>query len=83
MRLAYAMMYNKSQSQTLQKVLLDITEPPFSHGQLYDAMSQVRNCKNIAMYLTDEQLIMSGDSPTCHMPTVNNIVYQDVLSLND
>jgi len=46
-------------------------------------MSQVRDCKNIAMYLTDEQLIMSGDSPTGHIPTVNNIVYQDVLSLND
>jgi hypothetical protein len=43
----------------------------------------VRDCKNIAMYLTDEQLFMSGDSPTDHMPTVNNIVYQDVLSLND
>ncbi len=77
LRLAYAMTYNKSQSRTLQK------EPPFSHGQLYVAMSQVRDCKNIAMYLTDEQLIMSGDSPTGHMPTVNDIVYQDVLSLND
>ncbi len=64
-------------------MLLDITEPPFSHGQLYVAMSRVRNCKNIAMYLMDKQLIMSGDSPTGHMPTVNNIVYQDVLSLND
>lgn len=83
LRLAYAMTYNKSQSQTLQKVLLDITQPPFSHGQLYVAMSRVRDCKNIAMYLTDEQLIMSGDSSTGHMPTVNNIVYQDVLSLND
>jgi len=52
-------------------------------GQLYVAMSRVRDCKNIAMYLKDEQLIMSGDSSTGHMPTVNNIVYQDVLSLND
>jgi hypothetical protein len=64
-------------------VLLDITQPPFSHGQLYIAMSRVRDSKNIAMYLTDEQLIMSGDSPTGQMPTVNNIAYQDVLSLND
>ena len=67
----------------LLMVLLDITQPPFSHGQLYVAMSRVRDCKNIAMYLTDEQLIMSGDSSNGHMPTVNNIVYQDVLSLND
>jgi hypothetical protein len=64
-------------------VLFDITEPSFSHGQLYIAMSRVRDCKNIAIYLMDEQLIMSGDSPTGHMPTVNSIVYQDVLSLND
>jgi hypothetical protein len=31
LRLAYAMTYNKSQSQTLFKVLLDITSPPFCH----------------------------------------------------
>ncbi len=39
LHLAYDMTYNKSQSQTLQKVLLDISEPPFNHGQLYVAMS--------------------------------------------
>jgi ATP-dependent DNA helicase PIF1 len=42
LRLAYAMTYNKSQSQTLTKLLLDITTPPFSHGQLYVALSQVQ-----------------------------------------
>ncbi len=30
LRLAYAITYNKSQSQTLSKVLLDITTPPFT-----------------------------------------------------
>jgi hypothetical protein len=77
------MTYNKSQSQTLFKVLLDITSPPFSHGQLYVALSRVRDCKNIIMYFTEEQLTMSSDSRlTDFMPTVNNIVYQDVLVLN-
>ncbi len=62
LRLAYAMTYNKSQSQSLFKVLLDITSPPFSHGQLYVALSRVRGCKNIVMYLTEDQLTMSSDS---------------------
>jgi hypothetical protein len=82
LHLAYAMTYNKSQSQTQQKVLLDITSPPFSHGQLYVALSRIRNCKKIVMYLTEEQLIVSSDSPTSYMPTAHNIVYQDVLALN-
>jgi ATP-dependent DNA helicase PIF1 len=82
LHLAYAMTYNKSQSQTLVKVLLNITSPPFSHGQLYVALSQVRDCKNICMYLTDEQITMSSYGLSVMMPTVNNIVYQDVLVLN-
>jgi hypothetical protein len=74
---------NKSQSQTLFKLLLDITSPPFTHGQLYVALSQVRDCKNIVMYLTEEQLMMSSDSTLMDFtPTINNIVYQDVLVLN-
>ena len=56
LRLAYAMTYNKSQSQTLSKVRLDVTSPPFSHGQLYVALSRVRDCRNIVMYLKREQL---------------------------
>ena len=47
----------------------------------YVALSRVRDCKNIAMYLTDEQLIVSDESGHI-VPTVNNIVYQDVLALN-
>jgi ATP-dependent DNA helicase PIF1 len=81
--LAYAITYNKSQSQSLFKVLLDITSPPFSHRQLYVALSRVCDCKNIVMYLTEEQLTMSIDSRLMDfMPTINNIVYQAVLVLN-
>lgn len=82
LRLAYAMTYNKCQSQTLVKVLLDITNPPFSHGQLYVALSRVRDSTKIAMYVRDDQLTTSIDAKTGYMPTIENIAYQEVLKLN-
>jgi hypothetical protein len=82
LRLAYAMTYNRSQSHTLPKVLLDITSPPFSHGQLYIALSHVGDYNNIRFYVTEDQLMQSNISCTGFMPTVNNIVYEDVLALN-
>ncbi len=54
LHLAYAMTYNKSQSETLSKVLLDITSPPFSHGQLYVALSHVQDYNNIRFYVTED-----------------------------
>jgi hypothetical protein len=82
LRLVYAMTFNKSQSQTLAKVLLNITNPPFTHRQLYVAMSQERDSNNICMYLTEEQLVPSEHSRTGFMPTVDNTVFQEVLQLN-
>ncbi len=82
MRLAYMMTYNKSQSQTLPKVLLDITSSPISHGQLYVALSRVRDYINIRFYVTEAQLMQSNISSTGFMLTVDNIVYEDVLALN-
>lgn len=55
-RLAYAMTYNKSQSQTLQKVLVDSIDPPFSHGHLYVAFSRVRDPRNIRLLCSTEDL---------------------------
>ncbi len=78
MRLAHAMTYNKSQSQTLSKVLLDI----ISNGQLYVALSHVRDYNNIRFYVTEDQLMQSNISCIGFMPTVENIVYEDVLALN-
>lgn len=83
LRLAYAMTINKSQSQTLQRVLLDITTPPFSHGQLYVALSRVRDCNKIALYISPQQLHPSVDASTGMMPIVANTVYKEVLALND
>ena len=83
LRLAYAMTFNKSQSQTLHKVLLDITAPPFSHGQLYVALSHVRYCHMISLYVSNDQLKPCTASTTGMMPAITNIMYQDVLKYND
>ncbi len=72
---------DKSNHSMFPSEQFDLNPVPFSHGQLYVALSRVRDCKNIAMYLTDEQLIVS-DKSGHKMPTFNNVVYQDVLALN-
>ena len=82
LRLAYAMTFNKAQSQTLYKVLNDITKPPFAHGHFYVTMSRVRGCHKIRLFLNKDQLASSTLPSTGYMPTVNNIVYQDLVALN-
>ncbi len=64
------------------KIFLDITSPPFIHGWLYVALSHVQDYRNIRFYVMDEQLTQSNKSSSGFMPIVNNIVYQNVLSLN-
>lgn len=54
LKLAYAMTINKSQGQTLSRVLLDVRKPVFMHGQLYVALSRVRERSNIAI-MVDEK----------------------------
>ena len=79
LRLAYAMTYNKSQSQTLKQVLVDCTGEPFAHGHAYVAFSRVRNCKNVRVFVNEDQLHDSGIRPGEMMPVITNIVYQEVI----
>lgn len=41
--LAYATTFNSCQGLTLDRVGVDLTHPVFSHGQLYTALSRIRN----------------------------------------
>ena len=72
LRLAYCMTYNKSQGQTLNRVLLDTTEEPFAHGHAYVAMSRVRTRKNICIFL-HPHAIREGH------PTLTNVVYDKII----
>jgi hypothetical protein len=72
LRLAYCMTYNKSQGQTLQKVLLDVSTPPFAHGHLYVALSRVTSYLNIKMICTNKQIFQD-------CPYIWNTTYPDLL----
>lgn len=49
-RLAFAITINKAQGQTLKFAGINLTNPCFSHGQLYVACSRVGNPKNLIIY---------------------------------
>jgi hypothetical protein len=72
LRLAYAMTYNKCQGQTMKKVLLDISNPPFAHGHLYLALSRVTNYQDIKIICKSEQMMNNA-------PVLNNVTYSDLI----
>ena len=80
LRLAYAMTFNKSQSQTIDKILIDCRNEPFAHGHAYVAFSRVRDCKNVRVFINDDQLEQSGIIHGELMPIITNIVYQEIVN---
>ena len=82
LRLAYAMSVNKSQGQTLGRVVADSTDESFAHGQTYVCKSRVSDRKNLMMYILSSQLVESnneGDPEGTLWPTMTNVVYKGVL----
>ncbi|XP_057747737.1 uncharacterized protein LOC130966935, partial [Arachis stenosperma] len=55
--LSFAMTIKKSQGQTLSTVGLFLRLPVFCHGQLYVALSRVRNRNGLKILLCDEGLV--------------------------
>jgi len=68
-RVCYAMTINKAQGQTVGIVGLDLTGEVFAHGQLYVALSRVKNARSLKVLLDVET-----------QGRTKNIVYSEVLT---
>jgi hypothetical protein len=69
LRLAYSSTFNSAQGLTLDRCVLDLRTPVFSHGQLYTSISRVRNRQHVRVLYEPE----NSDSTTA------NIVFTDLL----
>ena len=67
-RLCFAMTVNKSQGQSLDTVGVDLRASPFTHGQLYVALSRVTDVSRLCVLFPER-----GDGKT------DNIVYPEVI----
>ena len=70
-RLAYGITIHKSQASTLDRVVIDLRTGVFDHGQLYVALSRVRNRKDVRILINKDQTQLL------------NIVHRILLSLPD
>ena len=85
---AYATTFNSCQGLTLDRVVLDLTIPVFTHGQLYTSISRVRSQSTIAIILqhTDQILpkvkykLLQNTSYNLNVASETlNIVYRELL----
>ena len=62
------------QGQTLDRVVVDLTQDCFMHGHLNVAMSRIRDAMNIAVYVSE------GDYDDANnMVVTSNVVYPEIL----
>ena len=85
LRLCYSMTTNKSQGQSMEQVLLDLTDDPFSHGQTYVAWSRVRRYDKIRLIVRPDMLMDYEDFDTLapiKIPMTVNVVFPSVIQRN-
>ncbi len=68
--LAFAMSINKAQGQTISYMGLYLSNPVFTHGQLYVVLSRVQSKDNILVLVKDDQI--NENTYT------KNIVYKEI-----
>ena len=88
LRPAYATTFNSCQGLTLDRVVLDLSIPVFTHGQLYTSISRVRSRDSIAIILShqDEVQPQLSHKSSQRLHELNqyssetlNIVYKELL----
>jgi DNA helicase Pif1-like protein len=71
-RLAFAMIINKAQGQTMKFVGIYLPQPVFSHGQLYVAVSRVSSTSNISIFVQGKKYKSETKVFT------KNVVYKEI-----
>ncbi|XP_028104633.1 ATP-dependent DNA helicase PIF1-like [Camellia sinensis] len=74
-RLCLSVIINKSQGQTLETVGIYLSQPVFSHGQLYVVLSRATTLAKLRI------LIEPQDSDSDETNSTTNIVFHELLSL--
>jgi ATP-dependent DNA helicase PIF1 len=72
-KICYSMTINKSQGQTLSNVGVYPRKPVFTHGQLYVAVSRVKDRQGL-------KILIGNEDGTCGNKTTN-IVYKEILNM--
>ncbi|HYT46639.1 MAG TPA: hypothetical protein VEP90_30210, partial [Methylomirabilota bacterium] len=68
-QLAFAMMINKAQGQTVNQIGIDLRKPVFAHGQLYVAFSHATSSQHIKVLLPPESQVRK----------MRNVIYSEIL----
>jgi len=64
--------------------LLDLRRPLFPHGYLYLGLSRVREATNIAIFTTEDSVLMGSSLGTAEegniVPVTTNVIYPELLT---
>jgi hypothetical protein len=74
LRLAYSLTINRSQGQTLDRVVVDLTRHCFMHGHLNVALSRIRQASNIAVHISEHDYDEQNQ-----MVITTNVVYPEIV----
>ena len=75
---SWALTINRSQGQTLDRVLLDCRRPSFSHGQANVAISRVHLAEDLGVIVNDSCCERLADGTRCAV--LANVVYDELLT---